>query len=115
MYYLITNPSGSKLGPFTDDPTPILTAGQTVVVLSESEYLAYDAERRAQIAQQQALDQCRAARAARYDAEASTFDLADAETKMASPDPAVQAEGAAQKAAVLAKRLQIKAEIPKPQ
>ncbi len=59
--------------------------------------------------------ECQEARAKRYDAEASVFDLADAETKLASPDPVVQAEGAAQKAAVLAKRLQIKSEIPKPQ
>ena len=62
-----------------------------------------------------ALLECRAKRAARYEAEASVYDLADAETKLASSDPAEQAEGAAQKAAVLAKRLQIKAEIPKPE
>jgi len=55
-----------------------------------------------------------AARAARYEAEASVYDLADAETKLSSPDPAVQAAGAAQKAAVLAQRLQIKADLPKP-
>lgn len=54
-------------------------------------------------------------RAVRYAAEASVYDLADAETKLASPDPTAQAEGVAQKAAVLAKRLQIKSEIPKPQ
>ncbi|MEI7957898.1 MAG: hypothetical protein WCI40_02220 [Verrucomicrobiota bacterium] len=58
--------------------------------------------------------ECQKARAARYDAEASVYDLADAETKLASSDPAVQAEGAAQKADALAKRLTIKAEIPKP-
>jgi len=61
------------------------------------------------------LKECQKARAARYDAEASVYDLADAETKLASTDTAVQAEGAAQKTAVLAKRLTIKAEIPKPQ
>lgn len=60
------------------------------------------------------LEECQNARAARYNAEASTYDLADAETKLSSADPAVQAEGAAQKAAVLAKRLEIKAELPKP-
>ena len=59
--------------------------------------------------------ECQEARAKRYDQEASVFDLADAEAKQASTDPAVQAEGAAQKAAVLAKRLEIKSEIPKPQ
>ena len=115
MYYLVTNPDGSKDGPFTDDPTPTLTTGQVVSMLSDADYPAYDAARRAAIAKQQAIDECRAARAARYDAEASVFDLADAETKMASPDPAEQAAGVAQKAAVLAKRLQIKAAIPKPQ
>ena len=43
----------------------------------------------------------------------SVYDLADAETKLASPDSAVQAAGAAQKAAALAKRLAIKAQFPK--
>ena len=113
MYYLVTNLDGSKDGPFTAEP--ILTEGQTVSVLSDAEYLAYDAARRVAIAKQQAVDQCRASRAARYDAEASVYDLADAETKIASPDPAEQASGVAQKAAVLARRLQIKAEIPKPE
>ena len=61
------------------------------------------------------LEQCRAARAKRYDAEASVYDLADAETKLASADASEQESGAAQKTAVLIKRLQIKAEIPKPQ
>jgi len=61
------------------------------------------------------LKECQKARAARYEAEASVYDLADAETKLASTDPAVQAEGAAQKAAVLAKRLAIKTALPKPQ
>ena len=51
-------------------------------------------------------------RSARYEAEASVYDLADAETKLASPDPAMQAEGAAQKAAVLAQRIQIKLDLP---
>ena len=55
-----------------------------------------------------------AARATRYEAEASIYEFVDAETKLASPDPAVQAEGAAQRARVLARRLQIKAELPKP-
>ena len=62
--------------------------------------------------------ECQEMRAAAY-AKAgnacSVYDIADAETKLASSDPAVQAEGAAQKAAVLAQRLQIKAEIPKPE
>lgn len=63
----------------------------------------------------QLVAECQRARAARYEAEASVYDLADAETKIASLDPAVQAEGAAQKVAVMAKRLEIKAAIPKPQ
>jgi len=63
----------------------------------------------------QLITECQRARAARYEAEASVYDLADAETKVASTDSAVQAEGAAQKVAVLAKRLEIKAAIPKPQ
>jgi len=61
------------------------------------------------------LAECQKARAKRYDTEASVYDLADAETKLSSTDTAMQAEGAAQKAAVLAKRLQIKAEIQKPE
>jgi len=61
------------------------------------------------------LVECQEQRAIRYEREASVFDLADAETKLASTDSAIQAEGAAQKAAVLAKRLEIKAAIPKPQ
>ena len=61
------------------------------------------------------LMECQAARAKRYAAEASVYDLVDAETKTASTDPTVQAEGSAQKTAVLVKRLEIKAEIPKPQ
>lgn len=59
--------------------------------------------------------ECRKVRAFHYDSEASVYDLADAETKMASTDAAVQMEGAAQKAAVLARRLEIKAAFPKPQ
>ena len=61
------------------------------------------------------LQECQKARAARYEAEASIYDLADAETKLASSDPAVQTGGAAQKLDMLAKRLAIKYEIPKPQ
>jgi len=61
------------------------------------------------------LAECQKARAKRYDAEASVYDIADAETKLSSPDPAVQAEGAAQIATVLARRLEIKAAIPKPE
>lgn len=61
------------------------------------------------------LRECQAARAKRYAAEASVYELADAESKLASPDPSLQAEGAAQKSAVLARRLAIKAEIPKPE
>ena len=53
-------------------------------------------------------------RAARYDAEAPIVDLADAETKMLSPDATVQAQGVAQKAAWAAARLAIKVAIPKP-
>ena len=45
----------------------------------------------------------------------SVYDLADAETKLASPDPAIQAAGSAQQAAVLAKRLAIKTQYPKPE
>jgi len=63
----------------------------------------------------QLVAECQQARAKRYEAEASVYDLADAETKLASPDPAIQAEGAAQKTAALTKRLQIKVELPKPQ
>ncbi|MEI6562090.1 MAG: hypothetical protein WCO68_08415 [Verrucomicrobiota bacterium] len=59
--------------------------------------------------------ECHKARAKCYDAEASVYDLADAETKLASSDSALQAEGMTQKAAVLSKRLEIKAEIPKPE
>jgi hypothetical protein len=58
--------------------------------------------------------ECQQKRAARYEAEASVFDLADAEAKLVSSDPEVQAEGAIQKTAVLAQRLQIKSELPKP-
>ena len=58
--------------------------------------------------------ECQQARAKRYEAEASVYDLADAETKRASTDATVQAEGTTQKNAVLAQRLQIKSEIPKP-
>jgi len=60
------------------------------------------------------LKECQEARAKRYDAEASVFDLADAETKLASSDPVIEAAGAVQKSAILAKRLEIKAAIPKP-
>lgn len=59
--------------------------------------------------------ECQQARAQRYEAQASVYDLADAETKLASTDPSVQAEGAAQKASVLATRLTIKGALPKPQ
>ena len=61
------------------------------------------------------LVECKKARALRYEAEASVYDRADAETKLGSTDPAMQAEGTAQKAGVLARRLEIKAEIPKPE
>ncbi|MCX6968481.1 MAG: hypothetical protein NTZ46_12040 [Verrucomicrobia bacterium] len=61
------------------------------------------------------LKECQEARAKRYQDGASVFDLADAETKLASFDPAMQAEGAAQKAQVLALRMQIKTAIPKPE
>ena len=61
------------------------------------------------------LAECQKARAKRYEAEASVYDLADAETKLASPDPSAQAEGSTQKAAALARRLQIKMEIQKPE
>ena len=60
-------------------------------------------------------NECLAARAKRYGAECSVYDLADAEAKMSSTDPNVEAAGAVQKSANLAKRLQIKAELPKPQ
>jgi len=60
------------------------------------------------------LGECRNARAARYSAEASVFDLADAETKMTSSDPYVRAEGTQQKLAVFSKRLEIKNDLPKP-
>lgn len=59
--------------------------------------------------------ECQKERARRYDSEASIFDLADAETKMSSLDTQIQNAGAAQKVAVLAKRLAIKAAVPKPQ
>lgn len=98
-------------------PAVLLTDIQLAEIDSSPEadtFRVWLAARRPEITKQQALDQCRAARAARYDAEASVYDLADAETKMASPDPAEQAAGVAQKAAVLAKRLAIKAAIPKP-
>jgi len=62
-----------------------------------------------------ALIACQEARAQRYEAEASVYDLADAETKLASSDASVQAVGAVQKAAVLTARLAIKAALPKPQ
>ena len=60
------------------------------------------------------VEECQKQRATRYASEASVYDLADAETKLASPEASVQAEGAAQKAAVLARRLEIKSELPKP-
>ena len=63
----------------------------------------------------QLVAECQQARAKRYEVEASVYDLADAETKLGSSDPAIQAEGVAQKTAALAKRLQIKVELPKPQ
>lgn len=59
--------------------------------------------------------ECQKARAKRYGAEASIYDLADAETKLASSNAGLQAEGATQKTAVLAKRLQIKTDLPKPE
>ena len=59
--------------------------------------------------------ECQKARAKRYGTEASVYDLADAETKLSSPDHTVQSEGATQKSTMLARRLQIKAEIPKPE
>ena len=59
--------------------------------------------------------ECQEERARRYNAEASVYDLADAETKLASPDPAIEAAGAVQKSSILARRLQFKAEVPKPQ
>ena len=59
--------------------------------------------------------ECQRERARRYEAQASVYELADAETKLASTDPDEQAGGAAQKAAVLAKRLQIKTAVPKPE
>jgi len=114
MFYLITNSDGTKEGPLTDDPTGTLSIGQTVSVLSDGEYAAYAATRAANAAKQQVLIECQQARAKRYEAEASVYDLADAETKLASTDAGVQADGAAQKSAVLSKRLQIKRDIPKP-
>ena len=61
------------------------------------------------------VEECQKLRAEAYESQGSVYDLTDAETKLASSDPAVQAEGAEQKAAVLAKRLEIKSGIPKPQ
>ena len=53
-------------------------------------------------------------RALRYEAEAPVHDFVDAESKMASPDAEVRESGRLQKEALLARRLQIKAELPKP-
>jgi len=53
-------------------------------------------------------------RAARYEAEASIYDIIDAEAKMASPSAAVRESGEQEKAALLARRLKIKEELPKP-
>jgi len=115
MFYLITNSDGTKEGPLTDDPTGTLSIGQTVSVLSDGEYAAYAATRAANAAKQQVLIECQQARAKRYEAEASIYEIADALTKQASTDnPTIKAEGNAQLSSVLSKRLQIKRDIPKP-
>jgi hypothetical protein len=123
--------SAAKNGPDTwpnevrhcadDDPVPdgftVITPSDLDACLAahQAEYDTWRATQDAATAKAQAVEACRQARASRYDAEASVYDLADAETKIASSDPTEQAAGAAQKAAVLAQRLQIKSDLPKPQ
>lgn len=62
------------------------------------------------------LAECAAKRAAAYEARGcSDKDYVDAITKMSSPDPATKTAGAAQETAVLAARLQVKLDFPKPE
>jgi len=64
------------------------------------------------------LEEVRSGRAAAYVDPANAcdiYELADAETKLASADPTIAADGATQKTAALTKRLQIKSDFPKPQ
>ena len=49
-----------------------------------------------------------------YDEVAPIFELADAEAKMSSEDEDVRHKGLKQKEALLARRLRIKEELPKP-
>jgi hypothetical protein len=61
------------------------------------------------------LAECAAKRAAAYDSRGcSDKDYVDAITKMSSADPATKTAGAAQETAVLAARLQVKLDFPKP-
>jgi len=62
------------------------------------------------------LSECSDVRAAAYESRGcSDKDYVDAVTKKASSDPATKTAGAAQEKAVLAARLQIKTDFPKPQ
>lgn len=112
MQYLITKSTDGKYANSNGDKIVITETNAGIQYSSLEEFLSkfnimlFD--------KWAAIDLCKRRRAARYDREASIFDLADAETKMASPDATIKAEGEAQKATVLAKRLAIKSSIPKP-